>query len=118
MADINTDQQFNATLVITDPAGNPAPVNGAPVWATSDATVLSVTASADGMSCVVGTVAPGTARVTVTADADVVPGGAPITITGVSEDINVTLGPSHLASQIAITLGAPVAKPPPTPPGP
>ena len=110
MADINTDQNFpSVTLAITDPAGRPAAVDGAPVWASSDATVLTVVSSADGMSAVVDTVAAGVARISVTADADL--GAGVVTITGVSEDVNVTVGPSHVASTIALTLGAPVAKP-------
>lgn len=109
MADINTDQRFdNVQLTINDSHGNPASVDGVPVWASSDETVLVVAAAADGMSAVVDTVAPGTARVSVTADADLGAGTKPIT--GVSEDVNVTLGPSSQASVMTFTFGAPVAK--------
>lgn len=109
MADINTDQNFpSVTLTITNSAGQPASVDGVPVWASSDATILTVAAAADGMSAVVNTVAPGVGRITVTADADL--GAGVTTITGVSEDINVTLGPSHLASVMTLNLGAPAAK--------
>lgn len=109
MADINTDQRFdNVQLAITDSRGNPASVDGAPVWASSDETVLTVTPAADGMSAVVDSVAPGTARISVTADADM--GAGTKTITGVSEDVNVTLGPSSQASNFVFTFGAPVDK--------
>jgi len=109
MADINTDQKFpTATLVITNDAGEPATVDGAPVWASSDETVVSVVAAEDGLSADISAVAPGTARVTVTADADM---GAGVTeITGVTEDIVVTAGPSSFATNIGITLGEPEPK--------
>jgi hypothetical protein len=113
MADANTSQVFNPTIVITNAAGNPAQVQGAPVWATSDATVLAVTAAADGMSASAPCVAQGTARLTVTADADL--GAGVVTITGVSEDINVTTDPAQQASVITFSLGTPVAKAPATP---
>jgi hypothetical protein len=108
--DINTDQNFpNVALVITDTKGRPAKVDGAPVWASSDETVLTVTPSSDGMSAVVDTVAAGTARVTVSADADLGTGVA--SITGVSEDVNVTTGPSSVATTLALNLGTATDKP-------
>src|ERR1044072_5307984 len=110
MADINTDQWYpNVTLSITNQAGNPASVDGVPSWASSDETILTVSAAADGMSAEVRTVAPGQARISVQADADL--GSGTQTITGVSEDINVTLGPSNMASVITLSLGTPQAKP-------
>jgi hypothetical protein len=109
MADINTDQRYdNVTLSITNAAGGAASVDGVPVWASSDETVVTVTAGADGMSAVIDTVAPGTARVTVTADADL--GSGTQELVGVTEDIIVTLGPSSQASVMTLTLGAPVDK--------
>lgn len=111
MADVNTDQFYDAvTLSITNSHGASAPVDGVPVWASSDETVLTVVAAADGMSAVVNTVAPGgPARISVTADADT--GAGVTTLTGVSEDVMVTLGPSNAASVMTLSLGAPVAKP-------
>jgi len=114
MADINTSQQFNVTLAITNANGDPAPVDGIPVWASSDETVMQVVAAADGMSAIAPAIAPGTARITVTADADV--GSGTTTITGVSEDINVTIDPNQQASIMTLTLGAPVPKAPPAAP--
>ncbi len=109
MADITTDQNFpNVALEITDSHGTPAKVDGIPVWASSDETVLSVTPSDDGMSAIVDTVAPGTARISVTADADL--GSGTNTITGVSEDVNVTQGPSFQASNFKFSFGAPADK--------
>jgi hypothetical protein len=105
MAAINTDQVVDVILAITNAAGNPATVDGVPVWASSDETVIVAAAAADGMSAVITTVAPGTARVTVTADADL--GAGVTTLTGVTEDLVVTLGPSSQASVMTLTLGAP-----------
>lgn len=117
MADITTDQNFpSVSLTIVDSQGRPATVDGVPAWASSDATILTATASADGMSAVVDTVGPGTARISVTADADM--GAGVVTLTGVSEDVNVTLGTSHNASLMTLTLGAPADKPAPPAPGP
>lgn len=108
MATANTSEMFEATLTILDATGAPAKVDGIPVWASSDATVVSVTASADGMSAKVPCIAPGTARITVTADADL--GAGVSTITGVSEDIVVTLDPAHVASVLTLNLGPAVPK--------
>jgi hypothetical protein len=105
MAAINTDQVVDVILAITNAAGNPATVDGVPVWASSDETVIVAAAAVDGMSAVITTVAPGTARVTVTADADL--GAGVTTLTGVTEDLVVTLGPSSQASVMTLTLGAP-----------
>lgn len=116
MADVNTDQNLPFTLAITNAHGQPASVDGVPVYASSDETVLVVVPAADGMSGVVNTVANGTARVTVTADADT--GAGTTTITGVSEDVHVTAGPSFAASSFAFTFGAPVDKAGGAPAGP
>lgn len=109
MSDINTDQTFpNAFLTITKNDGSPGSVDGIPVWASSDETVLAVRPAADGMTAVVGPVAAGTARITVTADADL--GAGVITITGISKDVEVSTGPLSLATTIVIDLGTPVDK--------
>jgi hypothetical protein len=110
MATLLTSQEFpTVTLTITNQSGAPAPVDGVPVWATSDATVLSVTPDATGMNAVVSAVAPGTARITVTADADT--GAGVSTITGVSEDVDVTQDPAALASLMSFSFGTATAKP-------
>jgi len=106
---VTTDQLFpNVALVITDARGRPARVDGVPTWASSDDTVLSVAASADGMSAVVDTVAPGTARVTVTADADL--GTGVVSVTGVTEDVIVAQGVGGVASLLTLNLGTPEDK--------
>jgi hypothetical protein len=108
--DATTDVNFpNAVLTILDAHGLPAPVDGVPKWASSDETVLRVTATADGMSASVDTVAPGgPARITVTAEADL--GTGTQTITGVSPDVVVGPGQKSVASVVTVTLGAAVDK--------
>lgn len=108
MADAFNTQEYHPTLVITNALGAAAPVDGVPVWASSDSTVIDVVAAADGMSAVAACVAPGVARLTATADADMGAGVATLTI--VSEDINVTLDPANQASVMTMTLGAAVPK--------
>lgn len=77
--------------------------------------MLTVTPSADGMSAAIMTVAPGgPARVSVSAEGD--PTAGVDTITGVTEDITVTLGPSHEAKTLVLALGTATDKTPPAPP--
>lgn len=110
MATLTNTQEFaNVTVSFTNQQGQPANVDGVPVWASSDPTIVSVEAGADGMSAKVGGVAPGTgARITVTADADT--GQGITTITGVSEDIEVTADTSQQASLVTLNLGTATAK--------
>lgn len=63
--------QFPITIAIVDAKGNPAEVEGVPVWASTDESVAVVQPASDGKSAVVAAVGPlGTAQITVTADAD------------------------------------------------
>jgi hypothetical protein len=111
MGQLTTREQYNPTLDIRNAHGDPAPVDGVPVWATSDATVVSLVVAADGMSAVAASVATGgPARITCTADADM--GAGVRTLTVVSEDITVVLDPSDEASVMTLTLGPPGPKAP------
>lgn len=101
--DVFTLQSGSASISIVDSKGRPASVDGVPVWASSDETVLSVAAAADGMSATITTVGIGTARLSVTADADL--GEGVSTLVGVSEDLNVTQNPNSVASSVAIAIG-------------
>lgn len=70
MLELKDTQQ--ATLSIQPVDANPAPVDGAPVWTTSNSEVVSVQAAEDGLSAIVKAVGPlGSAVVSVKADADV-----------------------------------------------
>jgi hypothetical protein len=53
-----------------DKKRNPAKVDGAPVWTSSNEAVATVEQSEDGLTAVVKAVGPGTAQVNSTADAD------------------------------------------------
>lgn len=106
MFNLSIDEKVSVALAITDRTGAPARVDGAPVWATSDATLLAVTAAADGLSAelVAGETADAVATVTVTADADLGDGVMPIV--GV---LTVALTGGR-AQFIALTPGTPEPK--------
>ena len=108
MVDITTDQHFGeVVLTITDKDGKTAMVDGVPIWASSDETVVRAVPAIDGMTGTVESVGPGVARITISADADL--GAGIAEITGVSEDINVTAGVSP-ASIMTLNLGVPSPK--------
>jgi len=103
-----------ATLVLTDvqkcalgaafvdAKENPASVEGVPVWAVSDASILTVAAAADGVSAVITAIGPlGPSQVSVTADADLGEGVVPVV--GV---LDVIVAASQAVSA-AISAGAP-----------
>ena len=85
-----------------DAKGNTAPIDGVPTWVSSDATVLTVEPSTDGLSAVVKAVGPlGNAQVTVTADADL--GTGVVNVVGLL-DVTVVAGQ-------AVSLTVPVGTP-------
>jgi hypothetical protein len=60
-----------ATIAVTDKFGNPAAIDGLPVWESTDETIAAVNPSADGLSCtVVSTGQMGTVQINVRLDAD------------------------------------------------
>ncbi len=102
-----TDQHYlNPRLTITNARGEPAQVDGVPVWAASDPTVMAIKNLApDGMSAEsIEFVGAGTgARVTITCDADLGVGVQTLTLT--TEDHDVTIGPKSVASNMVMDLG-------------
>lgn len=106
MALVLTDlEKVSLSVAFTTAAGNPAVVDGIPVWGTSDETILSVVASEDGLTAVVTTVGPlGSAQVSVTADADLGEGVRPLVGT---LDINVVGSEAVFA---IVAAGAPEPK--------
>jgi hypothetical protein len=102
MLQLTDIQKCDLSIQIVDAKGNAAPVDGAPVWSSSDESVATVAAAADGMSAVVTAAgALGTCQVNVGADADL--GTGVTTITG-------TLDVSVVASQattVTINTGTP-----------
>lgn len=100
---LTADQEVPVAVSFTDDHGNPAVVDGVPVWASSDDTILSVVAAADGMSAVVAAVGPdGAGQVSVSADADM--GAGTTSVIGLL-DIEVVAGEAVSA---VLTPGTPV----------
>jgi len=100
---ISDIQKFNATIAPVDAKGNPAAIDGAPVWAVSDPALLSFTPSPDGLSVEVLAVgALGVGQLTVSADADL--GSGVTTLNGV---LDVTIVGSQ-ATALNITTSTPV----------
>ena len=101
---ITSTQKFTITVTgFVDSKGNPAPVDGAPVFAVSDPAILSIIPTADPKAVEVLAVGPlGTAQVSVTADADLGAGLKPIM--GLY-DVQVIAGE---AVAMALVAGAPV----------
>ena len=68
---LTATQQATYAVSFVDSKGNPAPVDGIPVWAVADATVLALEPAADGMSCLVKALGEvGHSQLSVTADAE------------------------------------------------
>jgi len=101
---LTIDQQVNCTVAFLDSSGNPAAVDGIPVWSSSDDTIATVTASADGMSADVVSAGIGQAQISVTADADL--GSGTQQLIGLL-DLQVVGG---MAVMVQITAGTPTEK--------
>jgi hypothetical protein len=100
---LTDEQKCSLAIAAVDAAGNPAVLAAVPVWASSNPTVLSVVAAADGMSAEITAAGPlGASQVSVSAD----PGGGAAPITG-TLDVTVT---ASAAVAFTITPGAPTAK--------
>lgn len=97
------DKKVPASIQPVDAKGNPAKVDGVPVWTSSAAAIVTVTAAADGMSAEILPVGPvGTAQINVSADADL--GSGVTNIIGVL-DVQTAAG---TAVALQIQTGAPV----------
>lgn len=105
MATALPSQTAQVVLTIMDSHTPPRPalVDGIPVWASSDETVLRISPATDGMSAIFEAVAIGTARATVTADADLDP-GVTSTITDISEDIVVSADIRNVAAAMNLAV--------------
>lgn len=98
--DITTAQKVLAAVSFADAAGLPAVAPGPVVWAT-DNTDVSLTPSADGLSCEVSGDAVGTATITATSGT--------LSATGVVNVGAVAVVPGP-ATSMTMTFGVPVAK--------
>lgn len=65
------DQQVSVAFTAVDRRGNPARLDGAPVWSSSDPLILTVTPNDDNSAAVLAVGPTGTAQVQVTVDADI-----------------------------------------------
>jgi hypothetical protein len=77
---MTTTQQFTASISPKDRKGKPAPVDGIPVWASSNEAVAGVVPNPDGMSALIVAQGVGDYTISVAADADL--GAGVTTITG------------------------------------
>jgi len=115
MVDFTTEQNLPFTFSVVDGRGRPAAVDGTPTAASSDETVAKVPdalTSSDGGKTWAGTiesVAPGAARVAVTADSDITPEGVNDVIGTL--DCNITLDPRTGARISNLQAGSPTDKP-------
>jgi hypothetical protein len=76
------DKGATATLVPKDAQGNPATLNGAPVWSMGTAGVAAITPSADGLSASFVSIAPGDTTVNAVCEGDPQAGIDTINATG------------------------------------
>lgn len=71
MARLTTEEIVSASVTYLTAKGNPAPIDGAVVWTSSDEAVATVAADpADSKNATVTAVAPGVCQITAVADAD------------------------------------------------
>jgi hypothetical protein len=104
MLTLQDNQTVSASIAPVDAKGNPAQVDGVPSWSSSDPGLLTVVASADGLSAVIAAVGPlGTAQLQVAADADLGEGIVPLVATA---DITIVGGQ---AVALTINFDAPVS---------
>lgn len=99
---LTDSQEVDLTVAFLDKKNNPADVDGAPVWSSSDTSIVTVVAAADGLTAVATAVGPlGQAQVSAAADAD--RGSGVTTVTAVL-DISVQ---SSAAVVAAVSAGTP-----------
>lgn len=77
---LTDSQEIDLAIKPLTKKGHPAQVDGTPVWSSSDPQIATVNPAADGLSCVVRAGANlGSVQISVTADADLGAGVAPLT---------------------------------------
>ncbi len=101
MLTLTDEQKCHLSIQPLTAAGNPAKVDGAPVWEASDPSILSLAVADDGLSADIATDGPlGTCQIKVTADADL--GQGVRSITGVL-DVEVIAAEAASLSVVART---------------
>lgn len=102
---ITNEQKVEVALAPLTAAGNPATLDGAPVWAVVEGGDATLEVAADGLSAfLVSGAADVTSQVTVTADADL--GEGIVTLTD-TIDLVVVAAP---ANALGLVVAAPVLK--------
>jgi len=94
------DKTASAKATFQDAKGNPAKVEGNPVWATDKPDILTVVDNGDGSATISSTGPLGTAQVTCTGDADLGAGVTPVILLG---DVEVIAG-TAVAGKIDFTI--------------
>ena len=84
MARITNEEQVRVTVVPKTAAGNPARIDGAVEWQSTDESVATVTPDGD-MSAIVRSVAPGVTQIIAVFDADLGEGVRPVEMSGALE---------------------------------
>ena len=99
---LQDSQKVVLSIKPVDKKGNPALLDGAPVWLSSNTDLLTVAAAPDGLSATVTAVGPlGTGTISVTGDADL---GAGVTEIAGTLDVTVVAG---AAVTVSIEPGTP-----------
>jgi hypothetical protein len=102
---LTADQKVTLSVSYQDRYGNPAPIDGVPVWETSTDGIVTVDPTEDGLSAEIVTVGQiGTVQVRATADA--LPGAAVKMIVGVL-DVQVVGGEARI---VTLNAGAASSK--------
>lgn len=105
MQTLTDTQQVTLSLDIRNKKGNPADVDGAPQWSSSNPAVATVEPSADGKSALVKAQTPGDTTIAAVADADL--GSGVVEITGI-EQVQVKAGQ---AVTVGFVAGVPEEQP-------
>jgi hypothetical protein len=114
MVKITTEQQVRLHAAFLTAAGSPAPIEGTPVWTTSQSGIIDLVVDPDGKGALAKSVAPGTVQVTVTADADLTTGTRPISgvialevMEAAAEQVDITNDPPEFKT---VTLTVSIVK--------
>ncbi len=102
MKPLTDNQKVTFSIAPKDRKGNPATLDGAPVWTNSNPNVGDLTPAADGLSAEFVAKIPGTTTIAVTADADL---GTGVTDIAASADVTVIPG---AAETLELTASDPV----------
>src|SRR4051812_4999715 len=104
---LTVDQEVSVSLAVTDRVGNPATIDGSPVWASSDESVATVVENAGNplAAIILSADRAGAALITATVDADL--GEGVRQIVGTLE-VQVTAGEAQF---VTLEAGAPSDKP-------